>query len=763
MARALLVQPPLLLHADWIDYPYFANLGLWQAAADLRAHGHHVEVLDACCLPSSNATRETGGFVRLGVPLATLLGRLPAEAPDVIVIGHSPWLRARPAATELKRLAATLATRWPGVPTVLADCDVGGMHSIAWDAAVLDELGIAWGQRYEPEGTLATLVDDLAAGRTPAERIAKSAPHALDLDALPLPAYDLIDFAAFQRFLQRTAHGDFKREMFDLTPPIAAVKTARGCVYGCSFCTANPWKQDGLDSKSYRMHGEAYLERHFTLLRDTYGVKRLVVLDELANVNQAHFDAVLAVAERLDLRLDFPNGMRADRLTQGQVHRLAARCAVLSVSAESATERVANDLIGKRFDLEATERVAGWCAAHGLPLVVHWMVGQPDETRAEILATLNAAWDLFERHGARPLVQFATPILGTKLHTDVTERQLWTTREDRDIGPLFQGKPVLRGKDWTAHELWAAKRVLETKVEVSKPRKVIMNTTYVCNNQCVFCATGNRSPWKGDLERQLGFLKARRDQGFDLCDFDGGEPTTNPDLLKLIGGAKELGFQQINLTTNGRMMAVPKNAEKIVRSGITSLLVSLHGPNEAVHEENVQAKGAFRQTVLGIQNARPLCDAAGIAFGVNVTLTKVNSPVLMEYGELLVRLGVKLCNVQFLTPFGRASAECQPDPAEVAPLVMQLIQQFGDRIKFQVINLPMCYLPGYEEYGLSDIGKLERHMVFVTMDDVNLFDYLQSRRRHEEPCKTCFFSIACQGFYYWPDEWKDDARARFGD
>jgi MoaA/NifB/PqqE/SkfB family radical SAM enzyme len=373
------------------------------------------------------------------------------------------------------------------------------------------------------------------------------------------------------------------------------------------------------------------------------------------------------------------------------------------------------------------------------------------------------AWRLFEAYGAVPLLQFATPILGTELHKTATANKLWTTREDRDIGPLFQGQPLLNGADWTPAELWAAKRVLETKVEMWRPRKVIMNTTYICNNHCVFCATGNRSDWHGELDKQIAFLRERRQQGFDLCDFDGGEPTTNPDLFKLIRAAKDMGYQQINLTSNGRMMAVEKNAEKVVRSGITSLLVSLHGPNEEVHEENVQAKGAFRQTISGIRHARPLCDKLGVEFGVNVTLTKINAPVLLEYGQLLVDLGVKLCNVQFLTPFGRASAECQPDPAEVAPLVMQLIDRFGDKIRFQIINLPLCFLPGYEDYGLSDIGKLQRHMIFVSMDDVNLFDYLQSRRRHEKKCETCLLSTACEGFYFWPDEWKDDARQKFGD
>ncbi len=763
MASVLLIQPPLLLHAAYIDYPTFAALGLWQAAAQLRADGHDVAILDAFCLPTSNLIHENKTFLRLGVPVSTLLGRLPPDAPDVVIFGNSPWLRARAASAELKRMAANVQERWPNVPVVLADCDIGGMHYIEWDASDLDEVGIAWGQQYEAEGQLTQLVTTLAAGQTPPQRITRGAPQVEDLDALPLPAYDLVDIAAFQKFMLRVHQSRHKQEIFSSAPPIIAVKTSRGCVYRCNFCTSNPWQRAGLEGKAYRRHGHAYLQKHAALLKETYGIDRWIVLDELVNVTTSHFDALLDVAEEFDIGLDFPNGMRADRVTESQIIRMARRVPVLSISAESANDRIANDVIGKKFDLAATQRVAEWCQKHGLRLVVHWMIGQPTETRVEILNTLKTAWQLCEDFDAQPLVQFATPIKGTALHKTATQDKLWTTREDRDIGPLFQGTPVLTGPDWTPAELWAAKRVLETKASAWKPRKVIMNTTYVCNNQCVFCATGNRSDWHGELDQQIEFLKARREKGYDLCDFDGGEPTTNPNLQKLITAAKDLQFQAINLTSNGRMMSLPRNAEKIVKSGITSLLISLHGPNEQVHEENVQAKGAFRQTIDGIRNCRPLCDKLGIDFGVNVTLTKVNSPYLLEYGELLVKLGVKLCNVQFLTPFGKASAECQPDPAEVAPLVMKLIDDFGDRIKFQVINLPLCYMPGYEEYCLSDIGKMERDMVFVSMADVNLFDYLQSRRRHEKACETCFFSIACEGFYYWPEEWKDEARALYGD
>jgi hypothetical protein len=41
-------------------------------------------------------------------------------------------------------------------------------------------------------------------------------------------------------------------------------------------------------------------------------------------------------------------------------------------------------------------------------------------------------------------------------------------------------------------------------------------------------------------------------------------------------------------------------------------------------------------------------------------------------------------------------------------------------MKFQVINLPFCFMPGYERFLAGDLGKRSRHMVFVNNETVNL-------------------------------------------
>jgi hypothetical protein len=92
-----------------------------------------------------------------------------------------------------------------------------------------------------------------------------------------------------------------------------------------------------------------------------------------------------------------------------------------------------------------------------------------------------------------------------------------------------------------------------------------------------------------------------------------------------------------------------------------------------------------------------------------------------------------------------------PDTQAAADVVMRVIDAWGSRMKLQVINLPFCFMPGYEEYLLGDLLKLERHMIFVNNEEVNLFEYLREQRRHQPRCHVCTRKAFCGGFYELDD------------
>jgi MoaA/NifB/PqqE/SkfB family radical SAM enzyme len=217
-------------------------------------------------------------------------------------------------------------------------------------------------------------------------------------------------------------------------------------------------------------------------------------------------------------------------------------------------------------------------------------------------------------------------------------------------------------------------------------------------------------------------------------------------LIKLIRYARALGYAKVNVTTNGRLTAYEDYARKLTHSGLTSLLFSVHGSDARTHALQVGVPEAFEQTTAGIRNCVRLAPT-GVELGMNITLTKTNARRLGDVTQLAWDLGLRWLNIQFLTPFGRATERVNPDTAEAARLASAVISEWEDRMKFQVINLPFCFMPGKEHYLMGDLLKLERHMVFVNNEDVNLYEYLKERRHYTEVCESCPHKIFCGGFY----------------
>jgi MoaA/NifB/PqqE/SkfB family radical SAM enzyme len=312
----------------------------------------------------------------------------------------------------------------------------------------------------------------------------------------------------------------------------------------------------------------------------------------------------------------------------------------------------------------------------------------------------------------------------------------------------------------TPEQLLAFRAAFEERIALSRePQKVIVNVTYSCNNHCTFCAVGTRTPVHGSLERQREFLAQYRAQGVRLLDLDGGEPTLHPELVPLIQHARALGYERINVTTNGRLLAYEDYALRLLSSGLTSLLVSVHGADARSHARQVGVAEAFDETVAGIRHAVRIAaercaPEAGrtshrrsIELGMNVTITKGNHRELPGLAQLAWDLGLRWINLQFLTPFGRATKWIAPDTAEAARIAMGVIDAWRERMKVQIINLPHCFMPGYEGFLAGDLGKRGRHMVFVNNETVNLAEYLAERRTRRDVCGPCPRASLCGGFY----------------
>ncbi|EYF06364.1 radical SAM protein [Chondromyces apiculatus] len=797
MSGTAIVFPPIRASRDFIDYPYFADLGAVQAAAVIRGVEGSVSLVDALALPGATleplsprgAAPGPGGRtqgpedgatgadqIRLGVSPEVVVAAVP-EAVGAVVFALTPFHRPPTRDPMLAAVLEPLRARHPEVPFVLADLYQSGQHVVdAASEAILaayPEIDVLL--RYEAEQSLPPLLAALRERGRPARPFALQGKEPAPLDALPLPAWDLVDLGAYFRFHEAVvARLGRPRWAFPIDGASLPLLTSRGCPYRCVHCSSNPTsRRNGeiIAPKTQRRYSAAYLDRLLADLKQR-GARRVHLLDELVNVNEAHFDALLEMLARHDLRFEVPNGMRADYVLPRHLAAMRGRLTTLSVSAESGVQQVVDRIVDKQLDLAEISRVGQEAAEAGVEMLVHFMIGLPGETRRDINGTLDFALRLHEETGAWPSVQFATPLPGTRL-ARMAQQPIGEdptspgSQEGRapaaqrsaaralplieDYGPYFQQAPSIETADFTLEDLRRFKWTFDQRLLAGQgPKKVIMNVTYRCNNRCTFCATGTRTQFDGNVERQRELLVKYRKLGVRLLDLDGGEPTLNPNLLGIVQFARRIGYEKVNVTTNARMASYDEFARKLTHSGVTSVLVSIHGPDAQTHAQNVGVAEAFDQTCAG---ARALVRHAppGVELGVNITLTKSNHRKLWGVAELALSLGMPWLNIQFLTPFGRATSSVAPDTAEAARESMRVIDAFKGQMKIQVINLPFCFMPGYEDHLTGDLLKLERHMLFVNNDEVNLFEYLRERRVKKEVCGGCPHAIFCGGFYELED------------
>lgn len=743
MPRAVIVQPPLLLSRDFIDYPYFAGLGAYNAAAVLAGRGWEVQVIDGFTGPAADLKPEKDRFW-LGEQRQEFLQRVSELSADLVLVNASPFLLSGPAREWLEQLFARLS-RSPVATLALAEMFCGGMHYLESDPRTwLDELpGLDLVLRYECERLLERLCDELSAGNRPRGEVWENR-EPFSLDELPPPAYGLLDRQRFFDFLVRAIGSKWRPGPFSALPErTLALVTSRGCPYGCIFCARNPGLPAGR-----RQVRTVPLPRVGGWLRDWtdhFDLQRVVVLDELANLDPERFDGLLALFEAFGLRLELPNGLRADRLTEAQVVRLSGLISTLKVSLESASRRIQYDVLKKALDPESVERVALWCRTNGLPLHVHCMIGIPGETRREILDTLETAVRLFERHGALPLLQFATPLPGTELERICREQGLLL--QDRgDLYAAFQHRSRIKTPEFDPDILDRLRGIFLQRIDTSRRRRVVLRLTGQCNNRCVFCAEGEDRHRQAAFDRVNEKLVQYRREGYVHLEFDGGEPTLHPDLLRVVGRARELGFDRISLLTNGRRLSYRSFAAAVIRSGVQEISIFMPAPDPDLHARLTGTREGFAQTVAGIGNVlRAMPSASQVS--VNTVVVKENLPALPALGVLLREMGIERWFLQLALPGGRVHAGLLPAPDELGQTLCRLLSEIPPGLRTTVAGCPACLLPGRESAAVSAWEATAGDTVLIGASGDALRTRMPGTRAFGERCRSCDYLLVCPGEY----------------
>ncbi|MCW4005950.1 MAG: B12-binding domain-containing radical SAM protein [Candidatus Bathyarchaeota archaeon] len=448
--KVLLVNPPQSFYPGSDLVSGNLPLGLMYMAAVLDKAGFEVEILDAFMFDAP--PRNVGDTIEVGMTYEQLQQEIQKRKPHIIGIGN-------PFSTQIehaKKVASVAKSLDPQVLTV-----VGGPHVTVMPKEFLDEAqAVDVAVIGEGEYTMLELakaaaekkafdrVTGIAYRKNGKVTVTPPRPFIVDLDALPYPAYHLVDMEQYLNPV-KIEYRSFKSRSISMI-------TSRGCPYNCCFCSVHLHM-----GKTFRAHSPKYVADHIQYVIDKFGVKTLFFEDDNLTFDQKRFEAICdkMLERKINVNWETPNGIRADRLNLELLKKMKkSGCKSAFFGVESGDQYVLDNIIHKDLDLKRVEETVKLCKQIGLKSGAFFVIGFPGEKKENMERTVEFALRLKREYDVGMHLLVATPSYGTKLYEEclkkgylkecLTPRALAEVRQTR-------GNPLIETEDFTAEEVKA--------------------------------------------------------------------------------------------------------------------------------------------------------------------------------------------------------------------------------------------------------------------------------------------------------------------
>jgi len=191
-------------------------------------------------------------------------------------------------------------------------------------------------------------------------------------------------------------------------------------------------------------------------------------------------------------------------------------------------------------------------------------------------------------------------------------------------------------------------------VPVTGPLKAAWEVTELCNSRCLTCDRW-RVKEEGDvLSHQEGMDLIRQLAAENVVNlsFTGGEPLLRPDIFDLISYAKEMNLTT-SLSCSGHSIHT-KNAEKICRSGLDLIYISLDGASPEKHDYTRGISGSFRRTMDAIRLLQEKRIDSKPRIFINTTVNSRNVSDLIGIADVCAKKEADGMTIQPIQHFSEA-------------------------------------------------------------------------------------------------------------
>jgi radical SAM superfamily enzyme YgiQ (UPF0313 family) len=400
----------------WAARQPYPPLGALYAAACVRQRGYDVSLFDAMLADSEDEWSAA----------------LDRHRPRFAVIYEDNFnYLTKMCLLRMRQAALTMieAARQRGITVIVAGSDATDHASIylarganlvvmgEGEMTVVDALDSLSGRSLVP----ITAVRGLAFRGSNGVSQAPAREFIRNLDALPRPAWDLVDIERYRAIWLRH-HGFFSMN----------VVTTRGCPYHCNWC-AKP-----IYGQRYTARSVESVVDEMGWLTSNYHPDHLWIADDIFGLKPGWIERFSELVQERRIVLPFKCLLRADGVTDAVARALgAAGCRTAWIGAESGSQRIL-DAMEKGTRVEAIAGATRRLRQAGVQVGFFLQFGYPGETRDDIERTLQMVRD------CRPDdigVSVSYPLPGTpfyeRVKTQLGDKQNWVDSDD--LALMYRG------------------------------------------------------------------------------------------------------------------------------------------------------------------------------------------------------------------------------------------------------------------------------------------------------------------------------------
>ena len=198
----------------------------------------------------------------------------------------------------------------------------------------------------------------------------------IDLEKEDKPIWDMLNL---ENYIKKHKFGPKKGRRS------LGISVGRGCIFNCTYCV------NKVLGKKWRALSAEEMIKRIKFLKENYNIGHFMIVDDCFEVDMKRVKDFCDMLIKEKINITWDVNVRAGNKWTDEILEIISKagCILLSIGAESGSEKVLKNIFHKGITTKDILYMAHKCNKHNIPLGTTWMCGIPNETEEDVNKTLK--------------------------------------------------------------------------------------------------------------------------------------------------------------------------------------------------------------------------------------------------------------------------------------------------------------------------------------------------------------------------------------